>query len=1182
MGRYALVIGICRYRNIGNLTKPAEDAEAIAQLLEQHGNFQSVMRLPEAFENDRSRVAKTIELGADELQSVLRQFITEQARNGDALIYFSGHGFLVKDKLSQAPKGYLAPSDCVIQANASQEAIGQLNGIDLDSLNTLFAESQLSSLVVLLDCCNSGYFIEKTALQKTLTAFTENSGYYLIAACRSFERAWESTAYSVFTQALLAGLTPEKADQQGQITCDDLFKTVEQNLRNTGQEPIRATLGSPIVLVQYPPKAPTRAESQFNRENPYVGLEAFSASQSAYFFGREEAVQELLKRLNTGRFLTVIGSSGCGKSSLIKAGLLPELQRDRLVGSSHWAIATLTPTNQPCHALTKALERHTPATQPLVLFIDQFEEVFTLCEDEAQRQDFIRQMASLVKTPDCLTRVIVAIRGDFLDRCAFYPETADLINEARPTTYVVPPLSPAELEAAIERPALSHGVAFDPGLVSQMVADVIDRPGALPLLQYALKELWRVCITDLPTAPPRLTWQGYQQIDGVSGALNQRASDLYRHFSPNDRTFIRRLFMELVQFGEEQEATRRRASWEQIRSQADSPEQSQRVVEILAGSQQRLIITDERTVEVAHEALLSEWSLLRGWIEEDRESIRLKRQLETDCQEWQERFQRSDEALLTGARLAAIQEWNAKQQPKLTAIQTAFLQQSLEKRDRIQQEREHQLERLADQQRQLRQEADENAHLERQKRRLAKRGWLLVAGLLMAIAAAALFFAQGSIREKTVSQQGQVETLTTLAEIYFKDNQQLEALTTSIQALGKLKESNLPPEEYVKRLQPIVYGVRERDRWEAHSASIYGLSFNHSIKNLSPTDIAIVSSDYDASIKLWNIKGELIKELPKQEEHIYSIALSHNGKYLASVGSERRVRLWNLLDQGLEYAFPVQREKAYSITFSHDDTTILASGENGVIRLWTVSENQRDKARLLTASELLGEQYQNQNAPDIFNAAHPKKNIVAYSGFADNSIGVFDWSSKQPFRKMGKHETAINQITFSPDGLLIATSDKDGTIKLWSFEGLAQLRPLAEIAAHNAGIFTTTFDQSSRLLASGGADQKIKIWNVHDTIEAYASKQKFTEEQNGNLFTLEGHTSDINNIDLFSSKVGGQTRQLVVSAGDDKTIRIWELRTEVSPLELNSLESLLEESCDFTKDYRTIHFKAQEGVKDCS
>jgi hypothetical protein len=196
---------------------------------------------------------------------------------------------------------------------------------------------------------------------------------------------------SLFTEGLLKGLASENAGRSRRVSGDRLFDYISDELKGWEQEPICMGWGGSITIVTYPPEQTTPEETvAFNRENPYRGLCAFETEQEKYFCGREQAVRALLDPLSNNRFLAVIGASGCGKSSLVKAGLLPQLRRDRLEGSSQWVIESFTPGKYPLGRLADILERRQRQNQPFVLFIDQFEEIFTLCEDEAQRQNFIR------------------------------------------------------------------------------------------------------------------------------------------------------------------------------------------------------------------------------------------------------------------------------------------------------------------------------------------------------------------------------------------------------------------------------------------------------------------------------------------------------------------------------------------------------------------------------------------------------------------------------------------------------------------------------------------------------------------------------------------------------------------------------------------------------------------------
>ncbi|TAD92803.1 MAG: hypothetical protein EAZ98_24955 [Oscillatoriales cyanobacterium] len=678
MARYALVIGITEYQSsqMSRLPKAASDAEILAQLLEQYGGFE-VKRLPARWNAEKNcfEISGNKTVTAAEVGQELRTLLLDRATKNEALIYFAGHGFTFCDTLGQQ-KGVLATSDCQVEM-AGKEVIDYKYGISLASLNDLIQQSDLSSLVMLLDCCHSGYFLESQLVQRTLTAFSTQRDYYLMAACRTFETAksLKGEPNSYFTGAVLKGLASANAGRNRRVSGDLLFDYISGELKSFVQEPIRMGWGRCITLVTYPQSEMPASEISFDRQNPYLGLSAFESEQEKYFCGREEAVRILITHLTNSRFIPVIGYSGSGKSSLIKAGLLPQLSRDRIPGSSQWPVASFTPGKHPLGKLVDVLARYRERNEPFVIFIDQFEEVFTLCEDESERRSFIRLIAEEMNDSGRKSRMIIAIRGDFLIRCTNYPDVLNLINHIPPSTYIVKSLGIEELPEAIEKPAQLHGVKFEQGLVLQIARDVAGQPGALPLLQYALKELWRVCIEKPEVPEPLLTKKGYEDIGGVQGALENRANVIYECLSEGDRLFVRKLFMELVQLGEGTEVTRRRVDWGRVKDIADSTEQLERVIGLLAGAQQRLIIVDENTVEVAHEALLCQWKLVSGWIEEDLENIRISRRLETACREWKESYGKSDDALLTGARLAEVEEWEKRVLPNLTGDERDFLEE---------------------------------------------------------------------------------------------------------------------------------------------------------------------------------------------------------------------------------------------------------------------------------------------------------------------------------------------------------------------------------------------------------------------------------------------------------------------------------------------------------------------------
>ena len=1133
MARYALVVGISQYCSpLKSLEKTATDAEAVAQVLEEYGDFVEVKRLPSRRNpqtQKREVVAKAV-TGA-ELGQALQTLLLEQARQNEALIYFTGHGIIVSGNLGQ-PRGYLATSDCEIEADGKQ-IINQKHGIGFDELNDLISKSDLSSLVVLLDCCHSGDFLERNLIDHSFSAFrSQQKDYYLITAGRSFQPVYarRNEKHSVFTGALLRGLAAENANSERRVSGDRLFDHITQELRGTEQEPLRLGWGKSLTLVTHPPLVvpPTLdvpATTTVNRKNPYLGLRAFDSGQADCFFGRELAVRALLDRLSTGRFLAVIGPSGCGKSSLVKAGLLPYLQSDHIPGSSQWIVESFTPGTRPLESLQKALERQ-QQNQPLLLFIDQFEEVFTLCEDEAERRDFITQITEEVTSSHRFTRIIVAMRGDFLDRCAAYQEAAILINRTQPTTYFVTPFTLPELEEVIEKPADKHGVTFDRGLVPQIIADVMNQPGGLPLLQYALAELWRVCITESPSGESQLTCKGYEQIRGVKGALEKRANDLYQNLAPADKVFVRRLFLALVQLGEAQEVTRRRASWQDLEVEADSQEQLSRVTRQLASQEQRLIMTDEKTVEVAHEALLSEWGRLKEWIEQDRENLRLSRRLEAESKEWQ-RNNCSDEWLLTDAWLAAIDDWVKNTQPRLSQLEQEFLQESLKKRDR-------ELQAKVDQERQLRElaesrqrEAEAKAKAEKQRTRLAS-----TVGVLTAFTLGFGLLAQHRENQVHDTRLLHIGSLIAEAQQSIDKGYELEALIASVKALRELKTIDHDQFKYFRDLQNIIYQVKERNRLRRGDTELTRLSF-------SPDGNTIASASKDGTIRLWKQNGEFVEQIKVSDQQLNGISFSPDGNIIASASEDGTIKLWNKTNESLKQLKERHKEGIWRVNFSPKSEMIASASYDGTIKIW-----DRHGKLLNTIDAKGGSVYSVSFSPD--------ETVIA-SASRDGKIKI--WTKNGSLLKEIKvvNNGRAFDVSFSPDGKTIASVGEEPIVKLWQRgSSWKDVTLWKRLEGHKDSVYSVSFS-SKGSLASASGDGTVRIWS-----------------KEGNFLTsLNCHG--------FANDVKFNLKADTVGCVASENLTLWNIDTTYSKSSKSvNLDELLEHSCTWLHEY----FMANPELKE--
>jgi serine/threonine protein kinase/ABC-type glycerol-3-phosphate transport system substrate-binding protein len=459
--------------------------------------------------------------------------------------------------------------------------------------------------------------------------------------------------------------------------------------------------------------------------NPYKGLRAFLEADAGDFFGREAVTERLIRSLAeddpAARFLAVVGPSGSGKSSVVRAGLVPALRRGAIPGSERWYVIEVVPGRRPFLeietallsiavepppslmeelerdelGLVRAVDRVLPdRNAELLIVVDQLEEVFTLVDDGLERSHLLGSLRAAALEPDSRVRIITTLRADFYDIPLSVPGFGDLLA-AR--TEAITPMRPEELERAIVAPADRAGLVVEPRLLAEMIADLADRPGALPLLQYALTELVE------RADGGALTLDAYRRIGRVSGALARRAEQLFEPLNETARDACRQLFLRLVTLGEGTEDTRRRVRRSELLTVADARAMDG-VIETFG--RHRLLSFDrdpdtrEPTVEIAHEALLREWSRLRTWIEGSREDLRLHQKISAGTRDWLEAH-RDPDYMLAGIRLAQIEEATQEDSIRLTDAEREYIDASVSRRDaqakgeRERNDRERRLERRA-------------------------------------------------------------------------------------------------------------------------------------------------------------------------------------------------------------------------------------------------------------------------------------------------------------------------------------------------------------------------------------------------------------------------------------------------------------------------------------------------------
>jgi energy-coupling factor transporter ATP-binding protein EcfA2 len=707
MNRNALVVGINTYEQLRPLRSPAKDAEAIAQCLKTYGEC-NIVRLPEVIDSGQPKVGLKTQVTLQALKFALVQLFKPKGANvpQTAIFFYSGHG--IQDD-SGIQEGFLATSDA--------DPNRGIYGLSLSWLRRLLQESPVRQKVIWLDCCNSGELLNFREADPGAIAGTDR---LFMTASREYQAAFESldSPYSIFTQALLKGLDPNRVES-GVINNYALTDWVSNDLKGEIQQPLFENSGSEIILTRTNRASALVTETRQPVEKgvcPYKGLSFFDANDedAKYFYGRRELTDQLLDKVRQGNFLAILGASGSGKSSLLRAGLLHQLKLGRrLSGSDQWEIHVLVPGNHPLQSLALAfvnsdatgierakqlaaaeeligkgatglrqLVQASPADR-VILAIDQFEETFTLCQNNTERQQFFQCLLDGLAQTESKLCLILAMRADFLGKC-LEQDYSGLAQQIQDTMIAVTPMSREELRQAIVEPAKQAGLDIEPELVQELLRDVEGSPGSLPLLQYTLTELWKQA-TD-----HRLDLRTYSQLGGVMGTLQKRATAVYEQFSNEQKPVVKHLFLALTQLGEGTEDTRRRVRKPELVNQQYSASLIDPVIQRLAD--EKLIVTNEliekghtggyvSVIDISHETLIRHWTLLRKWIEENRDVLRQERRIELAAEEWRDRDQSSD-YLLQGKPLQDAIAFQQDQQTgsSLSTLAEQFIQASVQKR----------------------------------------------------------------------------------------------------------------------------------------------------------------------------------------------------------------------------------------------------------------------------------------------------------------------------------------------------------------------------------------------------------------------------------------------------------------------------------------------------------------------
>jgi len=1255
----AAVIGIDRYKNhpqIHRLRTPVNDARALADLLETEYEYkpENVVRLLDE--------AATL----TGLQTLLTDTLPNQLKptKYDRLIfYFAGHG--IPRNSEDGPKGYLVPQDADWQKEGSFLAMSEV----YEALSKL----ECHHLLVILDCCFAGTFrwagrrkiipILETVRREHYDRFIRYPAWQVITSAAHDQEALDvaklaedkrgaipdkkQKLHSPFALALLSGLRENKADviPDGVITAHELYVYLDQEVsqlsgsrQKPGIYPMRLeydrgefVFTKPGFTSEQLKPAPLLNESN----NPYRGLASFDEKHANFFFGRKILVEELQHRLSqANRSLTVVlGASGSGKSSLVKAGLIPELRQE----SKWYILDPIRPDRYPFTALARAI---LPIAQPelieqlsqvsfldevfkpkeesgqdkgdestdtafvklaeswnsakpeakllvvedyfkqllafcrnsqqeeqlsqlyraifeqleslsnrlqnepqyltrvirkwseshldvkLLLTIDQFEELITMSQEsqtethggDRQKSDraaepqpwlqFLEVLReAIVKCPQQL-HIVLTLRSDFEPRFLSSPLSA-YWKDAR---FPVRAMNLDELRQAIEGPALKQALYFEPPeLVGKLIDEVGQMPGALPLLSFTLSELY-IKLYDRWTkdnATDRaLRIKDYEELGGVTGALTRRATEEYEALDEKHRATMRRMMLRMVAIEGGGVARRRVPESELAYSDAEESKRVEYVVDRLVEA--RLLVKGQEAgtvyVEPAHDFLVRGWDELQKWIKNQQDDLALQQRLTVAANDWRNQSQqeKEDKTLLSILKQAEtffickVQDWQLDRERR-----------KQRKAESSKRSRENSVQYLW----------DDDPRLEQLKRILISNNWfnrtedsfvreslieqrrnsyrlieiVTAVGIgLVGLTIAALYQAEiSSLREKAAR-----------AQVLLSSGSPMDGLILAIQAVG---ESQDRLRYVLPQLQPVlseaINSVRERNILRGHQGWVISVAVSRDGKY-------IATGSKDSSVRLWSIEGKLLKILKGHRDQINSVAISPNGRYIAAGSKDYTVLLWSIEGRLLQTL--QLRDKVNSVSFSPSSDRIMTGSSDGTVQLWS------------TEGQLLRTFRGSQESIRSIAFSSDGKYIV--SGSTDSTVRL--WTVEGQLLKIFRgHKYWVLSVNFSPNGRYIISAGQDRTLRLWSVEN-----DLLATKQHEAGVTSVSFSQDGEYIVSSSFDNSSRLWTIENGSDLVE------------LAAFRGHEGEVN------SAVLTPDNKLLISGGRDQTVRVWSTQGQPSRL----------------------------------
>ncbi|RCG24809.1 WD40 repeat domain-containing protein [Streptomyces diacarni] len=917
--------------------------------------------------------------------------------------------------------------------------------------------------------------------------------------------------------------------------------------------------------------------------SPYRGLTRFEPGDAALFFGRDRLVERLIELTGKQRFTAVFGPSGSGKSSLLRAGLIPRLRTRRDAEGSGdrdatpAAVRILTPGADPLRTHAEHLVPVPETDADTWLLVDQFEELYTLGADPAERDRFIDHLVAATDA-DSRLRVVIAVRADFLGRCAEHPGLTAALQDA---TLLAGPMSRAELREAIVRPAAAYGLMVERSLTDRLLDEVEDAPGGLPMMSHALLETWR------HRNGRALTETAYEAAGGLHGAVVRTAEQVYGELSAAQAEVARRILLRLVTPGRESplladgpgpadgpgaaDGPRPQGAREWGRSRElgggtpdtrrptehaeldfGDPADTRVVLERLVRA--RLVTFDDGTLDLAHEALITAWPRLRAWIDAERDRLRIHRSLSDAARTWQT-LGRENAALWAGSRLSAARDAFPRgpartrgTAPSIRRARKARTDHETPTGDAARPDGEARTRRKAGPDDEARADREArtvhgdddltsperqflNASLRRRYRALRLRR------TVVAVLAALVLLASGTA---VLALQARATAQAERDDAVFG---RLTAEADSVRGTRAGLAARLDVAAHRMRSTPDLRTRLASDAGRVLATRLPGHSGLGSSVAYAPDGRTLASGSHDGTVRLWDTtarpgsadsrgekRGQLSEPLRLSTGEVGAVAFSppdaEAGDLLVATGGGGAIQVWDVSDRKRPRAVgrPVvshHERNIVSVAFSPDGRSLATAGDDGTVRVWDLSDPAHPEP-LGEPADADGSKKDSVRAV----AFSPDGDTLASAGY-DGTVRMWRFGGDEGIAPLGKplreHTEPVWTLAFSPDGDTLATAGFDESVRLWDASEPEHLKPLGEpLTGHDEAVMSVAFSPDGRTLATAGRDDSPLLWNVANP----AYPQQLGEP-------LTGHTEAVWEV-AFSPD--GQT---LASTGADHSVRLW-------------------------------------------